>query len=176
MRCRDFGPVFAEAKYGPAKLAVFDDQIEFSPWAQGMMNKSSIRMRNRLRAHVCITTATRAGKSLLVIAACERDKAHMTYLKPVMGRIKASSTNFDFPPSFRPVRAFHLKPMLFSSHISVASVTAAGPVRVRGSTLLESYEVASFSRRTSSRRFSMNCFRAGWSGADASAHWVSWMG
>lgn len=63
MRCRDFGPVFAEAKRGPAKLAVFDYQIEFSPRAQGMMNKSSIRMRNRLRAHVSIASATRAIKS-----------------------------------------------------------------------------------------------------------------
>lgn len=63
MRCWDFGPVFAKAEYSSAKLAVFDQQIEFSPRAQGMMNKSSIRMRNRLRAHVSIASATRAVKA-----------------------------------------------------------------------------------------------------------------
>jgi hypothetical protein len=60
MCCRDFGPVFAEAKCGAAKLAVLNYQIEFSPRAQGMMNKSSIRMRNGFRAHISILSATGA--------------------------------------------------------------------------------------------------------------------
>jgi hypothetical protein len=108
-----------------------------------------------------------------------------SYLNPVMGRITTSSTNLLFPPSYNPVRAFHLKPAASSSQDCVDTVMASGPVRSRGSRRFNSLNaegdlkvppwwLATSCNRCS--RVSMNRPSTGCCGAEASAHWVNWIG
>jgi hypothetical protein len=68
------------------------------------------------------------------------ERGRNAHLNAVIGKINTSSTSLAFPPSCRPVRAFHLSPHFSASQLFAASVTAAGPVSTTGSILASSLE------------------------------------
>ena len=111
----------------------------------------------------------------------------VTYLNPVIGRIKISEISFALPPSFNPVRAFHRKSNRSWSQVIVENVTAAGPVSFTGSILAISFFALSVTLAPAEAALISallicaltllkNFSRASCSGEEASAHCVSWIG
>lgn len=181
-----------QSKFNPVKLrmepltnfyttrATFDRISQFQPTSQSV-SKSLVRggiisrpdAKSALNPYyrTCRDPGCNPGYKYGFILISD----NLTHLNPVIGRTSTSDTSFDLPPSWRPVRAFHLKLTTLSSHVVVASVTAAGPVRVSGSANLALLG-ESFASRICPFRLSRNCENTGCIGPDAKAHCVSCTG